>query len=298
MATMWAVCRPRETEESELLDNDGPLGDHASLTASIDTTKASIARVYDAFLGGKDHYQVDQAAFQKVEAIAPEAARSARMVRQWLIRVSRYLAGQAAIEQFLDCGAGLPSAENTHHSVQGVNPEATVIYVDNDPMVSAHGRALLEENERTHFCVADLTQPKTVLEHPTVVQHLNKNKPIGLILCAAIHHVSDEQDPRQVVRTYIDALPSGSYLALSHFFDPENDEDSPLARQIEQLFLQEDSMGTGWFRTREQIASYFDGLELVEPGITELYNWWPDGPETHERGQTDHLLIGAVGRKP
>lgn len=266
---------------------------------TIDTGTASIARSYDAVLGGKDNYTVDRDVRDALLDVAPEIGTLAWDNRGFLIRVTRFLAQQAGMDQFLDCGSGLPTVENTHQAAQRANSEATVVYVDNDPIVSAHGRALLEENERTHFAVADFTEPEKLLANPAVTTNIDLSVPYALYHIGTMHHIADEDDPGGIVARYIDALPSGSYFVLSHFFNPgaENEELAELATRLEETFLHS-PMGTGRFRTREEIAAYFDGLELIEPGLITLPDWWPDGPELTPRDPVENLMIGAVGRKP
>ncbi|MDR7302792.1 SAM-dependent methyltransferase [Haloactinomyces albus] len=263
----------------------------------IDTTKASIARVYDAFLHGKDNYEVDREVFRRVQRVAPEAATLAWDNRDFLIRVTRFIASQTGVAQFLDCGSGLPTAENTHQVAQRLQPDARVVYVDNDPVVLAHGRALLEENDQTHFTAAEIFEPREVLEDEVVRKHLDFSEPIALFQLGTLHHYDGERSPADIMREYIDALPSGSYVALSHFFDPETDEYSDLARRMEETFLHS-PMGTGVFRTRARIEGMFPGLELVEPGLTLCADWWPDGPRLKQLDSVSHCIVGAVGRKP
>jgi hypothetical protein len=263
----------------------------------VDTTKPSVARVYDMFLGGKDHYEVDREVYRRTMEINPEVPLMARAFRQWLIRVVRYLAADPGIDQFLDCGSGLPAAENTHQVAQRVRPEATVVYVDNDPMVVAHGRALLEENDRTHFVDHDLCDPEGLLAHPTVTRYLDWTRPIGLMQCGTLHHVGDEDNPAGLMERYIEALPSGSYVAVSHFFDPaDGSEQSELARVLEVNLR--NAVGSGWCRTSAQIESLFCGLELVEPGLVAAADWWPDGPRTRPLADVERIAYGAVARKP
>lgn len=268
-----------------------------SVEKRIDSTSPSSARVYDVFVGGKDNYEVDREVYRKVLEIAPEAADGGRLCRDWLIRVVRFLARHARLDQFLDLGAGLPTAENTHQAAQRINPEAETVYVDNDPVVAAHGRALLEENHRTHFAAADLARPEALLVNPVVTRHLDFSRPIGLIQCNTLHHVADCDEPREVMKTYIDALSSGSYVAICHLVaPPEGSKHAQLARDAQERFSE--LMGTCFFRAREDIAAFFGGLELVEPGLTELFNWWPDGPALKPPRPGDHLLLGGVARKP
>jgi hypothetical protein len=278
------------------------MSEHAPRTGvrapvGVDTTRASIARVYDATLGGKDNYEVDRYVRDKVAEVAPRQSDVARMNRRWLHRVVRYLAGTVGIDQFLDIGAGLPTVGNTHEIAQQQNPQARVVYVDNDPVCNIHGRVLLERNEFTHFVPADLTAPKTLLSHSDVTRHLDLTRPLALILCGILHHVDDDLDPAGIMRQYIDALPAGSYVAITHFYDPDDcDEAHEMARELERRFT-EMGLGSGWYRTREQIASYFGDLELIEPGLVELDDWWPMGPAIRPRLTEERLLLGGVGRK-
>jgi hypothetical protein len=268
-------------------------------SASIGTTKASIARVYDCFLGGKDNYEVDRRVFEQVDKIAPQLKRVARDHRDWLVRVTRYLAGPLGIDQFLDCGAGLPSAENTHQVAQHANSQARVLYVDNDPIVAAHGRALLEDNEYSRLVMTDLTKPDEVFNHPVVSEFLDFDRPIALIQCSTIHHVSDADGPHEIMKRYRELLPAGSYLALTHFFDPEDGgTGTALARHIEDVFTKDNAMGSGYFRKKAEIEAFFGDLELLPPGVARLNDWWPDGPSLRPHTAEDEIVIGGVARKP
>jgi len=264
---------------------------------SVDTTKPSIARVYDVFLGGKDNYEVDREVYRKTMEISPEVPLLTRAFRQWLVKVVRFLASGPGIDQILDCGSGLPTAENTHQVAQRIRPDTTVVYVDNDPMVVAHGRALLEENDRTHFVAADLRDADALLSHPTVTRYLDWDRPLALMQCATLHHVSDEEDPVGLMERYIEALPSGSYVAISHFFDPaDGSEMSELAKVLEVNLR--NAVGSGWCRTYSEIESLFGGLELVAPGLVAASEWWPDGPRVTPPSAVESIAYGAVARKP
>jgi SAM-dependent methyltransferase len=268
-----------------------------SVPVGVDPTRASIARVYDAFLNGKDNYEVDREVLRAVQKAAPEAVDLATENRGFLIRACRFLAAQTGIDQFLDCGSGLPTAENVHQVVQRVNPDATIVYVDNDPVVAAHGRALLEENEGTHLATADIFQPHELLANETVANQIDFTRPLVFLQLGTLHHFNGPRErPAEIMREYIDALPSGSYVAISHFFDPEN-EFSPVARKMEEMFLHS-MMGSGTFRTRAELLELFDGLELVTPGLVLCADWWPDGPRLKELNQVQQCIAGAVGRKP
>lgn len=264
----------------------------------IDTTKPSLARSYDAFLNGKDNFEVDREVVRQVEQVLPESRHIAIENRQWLIRAVRFLTREAGINQFLDIGSGLPTAENTHEAAQRVVPDATVVYVDNDPACLAFGRALLEGNDYTHFVGADLTHPQELLAHQSVTQQLDFDRPLAMLQCATLHHVPDEQKPHEIMSVYIDALPSGSYVLLTHFCDPEdNGELTATARGMEQRLL-DAGLGSGFWRTRDEIQAFFGGLEMVHPGLVPLHEWWPDGPRLRELTPADQLILGGVGRKP
>ncbi|HEV8560388.1 MAG TPA: SAM-dependent methyltransferase [Actinophytocola sp.] len=263
----------------------------------IDTSKASIARVYDAFLNGKDNYEIDRLVLRQVQAVAPEAAQLAWDNREFLIRVTRFIASQTGVTQYLDCGSGLPTAENTHQVAQRIAPDSRVVYIDNDPVVLAHGRALLEENEQTHFVSADIFKPEEIVNNELVRKYLDFSQPIALFQLGTIHHYDGERSPEDIMRAYVDALPSGSYVAISHFFDPETTEHSSLARRMEEVFLHS-PMGTGLFRTHPQIEAMFPGLEFVEPGISLCVDWWPDGPRIKPLDPVQYTIVGGVARKP
>ncbi|MFE7200220.1 SAM-dependent methyltransferase [Pseudonocardia alni] len=263
--------------------------------AYIDTTRASIARVYDYALGGKDNYDVDRETIERVRQVAPEVNMLAIDNRAFLIRAARFVATQTSITQYLDCGSGLPTAENTHQVVQRLQPEARVAYVDNDPTVIAHGQALLEDNEFTRFSAADIREPETVLADPTVQGFLDLDQPLALFQIGTIHHFDDAVDPQAIMARYIERLAPGSVVAIAHFFDPEN-ADSELARRMEQVFVHS-PMGSGRFRTHAEISGLFPGLELVDPGIVPCYRWWPDGPQLRTEDPVQRCIVGGVGIK-
>lgn len=263
----------------------------------IDTTKASIARVYDYALGGKDNYPPDRETIEQVRKVAPEVEMLAIDNRAFLIRAMRFLATQTDVTQYLDCGSGLPTAENTHQVVQRLQPDARVVYVDNDPSVVAHGRALLEDNEQTMFSPADIFDPRNVLEDSASRKFLDFSQPMVLIQNGTLHHYDDPaRSPQSIMEEYVEALPSGSYVVVAHFFDPEN-EDSDLARRMEDVFVHS-PMGSGSFRTRAEIEGMFPGLEMVDPGVTVCATWWPDGPQLRPLAPAQRCIAGGVGRKP
>jgi S-adenosyl methyltransferase len=273
----------------------------SQVPVGVDPNRPSIARIYGGFLGGKDLYEVDRQVMAKINAAVPEAVDIARGNRGFLNRACRFLV-QTKIDQFLDCGSGLPTAENTHQIVQRFNDEARVVYVDNDPVVLAHGRALLEDNFRVRMVAGDIFKPSTVLENEVIRANLDFTRPLVLLQVGTMHHVEGDHAP-EIMRQYVDALPSGSYVVFSHFFDPETPELSPIARKIEDILVN-GPMGAGRFRTRDEILPMLDGLDLIKPnaqagpGLAVCDEWWPDGPRLTPLSDAARCIVGGVGRKP
>ncbi|QIS15769.1 SAM-dependent methyltransferase [Nocardia arthritidis] len=267
----------------------------SAVPVGVDTSRASIARVYDAALNGKDNFEIDREVLAQVRTVAPQVADLAWANRDFLIRVCRFLAKEAKIDQYLDLGSGLPTAENTHQVVQRVDPESTVVYVDNDPMVLAHARALLANNRRTIIATADIFQPFEVMKLPAVREHLDFKRPIALFQIGTLHHYLGD-DAAALMRTYIDALPSGSYVAIAHFYDPQTPELTELAQHMEEKFIHS-PMRSGRFRTRDEIQAMFGDLDMVDPGLVLCDDWWPDGPRLSPLSTVRQCIVGGVGRK-
>ena len=179
-----------------------------------------------------------------------------------------------------------------HQVAQRHAPESRVVYVDNDPVVLAYGRALLDENDRTTVIQADIRNPREVLDDPDVRGLIDFERPVGIILCAILHHLLDEEDPAGIVATLRDAVPSGSHLFLTHFRAGEGPESRQIEEQLQSAF------GRGRWRSEEEVASYFDGFELIEPGIVPLAQWHPDEPVDRELTVWERLIVGGIGRKP
>ena len=278
--------------------------DATHVPPEIDTTKPSVARVYDAILGGKDNFAVDRAVAAQAVKATGDGGKGARLNRAALGRAVRFMCRQG-VTQFLDLGSGLPTVQNTHQIAQAVNPVARVVYVDNDPSAYVHGQALLTGDALTFVVLADIREPDKLLARlvcankkaelgsgdTEVAGFLDFAQPVGLILNAVIHHVLDEEDPHGIVARYIDALAPGSYLQLTHFCDS-----SEQARANEQVLKK--SLGRGQIRSREQIARFFDGLDLVEPGLVYLPEWRPDESVRRPLDPGSMLMLGGVGRKP
>ncbi|MFI6602650.1 SAM-dependent methyltransferase [Nonomuraea sp. NPDC050536] len=256
----------------------------------IDTTRPSIARAYDVVLHGKDNFEVDRAFVAEIVKVVPEIYDVAAYNRQMLGRGVRHLVGQG-VTQFLDLGSGLPTVENTHQVAQRADPLARTVYVDNDPMVLAHGRALLADNDRTAVLASDLRDPAAILADPRLQRLIDLDQPVAVMLVGILHHLHDDEDPRGIVKAYMDAVPSGSHLFITHFCASSQD-----ARDAERKFLA--LLGTGRFRTPEEITAFFDGFELLEPGVVPLPLWRPDGPVPGTLTVGQRLMYGGIARKP
>ena len=261
----------------------------------IDTTKPHPARMYDYFLGGKNNFAVDRETAEKALQSWGTVRTAARENRAFLGRAVRFLVAEAGVRQFLDIGTGLPSANNVHEVAQGLVPSCRVVYVDNDPIVLAHARALLTSSPegKTAYIHADLRDPEKILSDPVTRATLDFSQPIGLMLVAVLHFVPDEAQPRRIVDTLLDALPSGSYLAASHV-TAEHDPDTlaGAGRAYQERGL------TGQIRTADEFAELaFRGLEMVEPGLALVSEWRPRG--TGPRPMPMEVnAYGGVARKP
>jgi hypothetical protein len=262
--------------------------------AGLDTTVPNVARIYDYLLGGKDNFAADRAAAAQLLAVIPDVAAIAADNRAFLGRAVRYFTSQG-IRQFLDLGSGLPTSSNVHEAAMRSAPDTRVVYVDYDPVVALHGQALLASVGDVAALHADLTDPPSILEHPDLLRVLDLSQPVALICASSLHFVSDEADPWGIVAQYRDRLSSGSYLAITHApsrvpgEDPEDDEDNAA-----KLFRQ--TSAPLHMRTLAEIQRFFDGFELVAPGVVFMQEWRPD-PGTHAAGRLRSFRAG-VGRKP
>jgi SAM-dependent methyltransferase len=260
----------------------------------IDVTKPHPARMYDYFLGGKDNFAADRAIATQVLDSWGSVRTAVRENRAFLGRAVKYLAGEAGISQFLDLGTGLPSANNVHEVAQAINPEARVVYADNDPIVLAHARALLASGPRgiTAYLDADVRNPETILANPVVRDTLDFGMPIALMLVAVLHFLPDEDDPRQIVQTLVDALPPGSYLVASHATAEHNPEGlSGAGRAYSQGGMR------GAIRSSDEFGELaFGALELVDPGVVLVSEWRPE--ERIRPMPSEVNTYGGVARKP
>lgn len=261
------------------------------LPQGIDVTVPNVARVYDYLLGGKDHFEADRVAAQHLVSLVPGVRETVAENRQFLRRAVRYLTQDAGIDQFLDVGVGLPTQGAVHEVAHEVNPAARVAYVDYDPVVVLHGSALLAEPDKSVVVRGDVRDPAALLADPMLTQHLDFSRPVAVILLAIMHFVTDADDPYSIVTTIRDALPAGSYLVLAHVSVDEVPEDA--VERAVALYRRASEPLTP--RTRKEIARFFDGFDLVEPGIVREYAWRP-GPSADLSRKVSLGWVG-VGRK-
>jgi len=261
----------------------------------IDTTKPHTARIYDYYLGGKDNFEPDRRTAERAAQSWPAVRTAVRENRAFLGRAVRFLVAEAGIRQFLDIGTGLPSANNVHEVAQGLVPSCRVVYVDNDPIVLAHARALLTSSPegKTAYIHADLREPEKILADPVTTATLDFTQPIALMLVAVLHFVPDEAQPRHIMDTLVGALPSGSYLVGSHV-TAEHDPDTlaGAGRAYQERGL------TGQIRTSDEFAELaFRGLEMVDPGLTLVSEWRLGGAGPRPL-PWEVNAYGGVARKP
>jgi len=270
---------------------DGSAPPAHEVALELDTSVAHVARVYDFWLGGKDNFAADRAAGQQAIQAYPDIVYSVRANRAFLARTVRYLAGEAGIRQFLDIGTGIPTANNTHEVAQDVAPGSNVVYVDNDPVVLTHARALLVSGQQGHtsYIDADLRDTKRILAE--AAQTLDFSRPVAIMLMAILQHIDEAEDPYAIVNSLLAAVPPGSYLAISHpAADIETEAMAQMAERLNKLMAEKVT-----FRNRSQVARFFDGLEPVEPGMVRVQEW---RPASEIEAKSPAALWGGVARKP
>ena len=271
----------------------GDRGD-PELPPDINTNVAHPARVYDYWLGGKDNFPADRALAELMIAAIPNMRAMAAANRAFLSRAVRYLAEEAGVGQFLDIGTGIPTSPNVHEVAQAAAPGAQVVYVDNDPIVLAHARALLTSQDagETAFIMADLRQPKSILDHPTLAATLDLSRPVGVMLVAVLMYFRDTDSPNpfEMVATVMERMPSGSYLAVTHPTPDFNAEETAKA-----VAAAEAAGITLVPRTKADVDRFFTGLDLVDPGVTPMLAWRPERPPADPRAA---YYWAGVARKP
>lgn len=264
----------------------------------VDPATPTPARLYDYFLGGSNNFEVDRILAERIRGLVPEISDSAWANRAFHQRAARWLAAECGIGQFIDVGAGLPTQGNTHELVQQARPDARVVYVDNDPMVLAHARALLAGVEGATFVLADLRDPDSVLGHPELRALIDFSQPVGLLMTGVMYFVADESDPWRIVARYVSALAPGSYLALSHL---TADSKPPRAVQEGQDVYARATENLH-FRSKVQVERFFDGLEIVppypgaKPAVSYVGEWGAEDPDRAD-GDDSRWLYCAVARR-
>ncbi|MCB5908822.1 SAM-dependent methyltransferase [Streptomyces pinistramenti] len=255
----------------------------------IDTSRPHPARMYDFFLGGKDNYEIDRIAAHRIMETAPEVLVSVRENRAFMQRAVRFLVGNG-IRQILDIGTGLPTSPNVHEVAHEISSDVRVAYVDNDPIVNVHANALMSGRGvgNTSIVMADLHDPQAIIDHPDVRKVIDFDQPVGLSLVAIAHFIADAQDPWGIVATLRDALPAGSYLMLSHtandIYRDRTDAEAVYNSSTAALKL----------RSHAEILRFFDGFDLLEPGLVQVPFWRPDGPLPGDARGVGYY--GGVGR--
>ncbi|GGS12509.1 hypothetical protein GCM10010269_59710 [Streptomyces humidus] len=269
----------------------GEAADGVGTSPAIDTSKPHPARMYDYLLGGKDNYEVDQEAAERFIRTAPEARAAVRANRRFMHRAVRHVVGEGGVRQILDIGTGLPTEPNVHQVARAIAPGTRVAYVDNDPIVSAHSRSLLDDDDdRTSVVLADLREPRTVLDHPDVRRVIDFDEPVALLLVAVLHFLTEEDDPDAVVATLLDALPAGSHLVLSHATLDVHEQ-----ARAEAVNVYRSATASMNPRGHDRVLGFFGDLALAEPGLVLVPDWRPDEPPRPDVPPIG--IYGGVARK-
>lgn len=266
--------------------------DGDGLPRDVDPGKASVARMYDAMLGGEHNFAIDREAVAAFTAIDPQVRTLARANRAFLGRAVRFLV-DAGVRQFIDLGSGIPTQGNVHEVAQAGAPGAKVVYVDNDPVAVAHSEALLAENADATIVSADIRRPAEILSSPRVRKLIDFEQPVAVLMITILHFISREENPAGIVAAFRDALPDGSWLALTH----ATDEDRPdTAAAVGQLY-RDRATSPVTARSHDEIKSLFDGFDLVEPGLVHVPLWRPDRAEDVPENPSQYWVYAGVGRK-
>lgn len=265
-------------------------GDWCAPQPFVDASVPNVARIYDYLLGGKDNYSADRDAAVELVRLIPDALRAAHHNRRFLQRAVRFLTADAGVRQFIDIGTGLPTQGNVHEVAQSINRDARVLYVDYDPVVISHAQALLVKNPLVVAINRDLRDPAQIIAHPALQALIDLNKPIAVLLVAALHFIRDADEPYEIVDELKSAMPSGSYLVVSHV--TADDVSGQVTSKVRQLYDRTTAPATP--RTREEIGRFFDGMEIIAPGLTDVSVW---RTESTPGGLGRTLFYGGVGRK-
>jgi hypothetical protein len=285
------VGAPRTRRGSELGET---MESGKQLSTKIDATVPTAARMYDHYLGGKDNYAVDRAACEELDKVVPSTRALALNNRRFLQRVVGTLAQEYGVRQFLDHGSGLPTQNNVHQVAQRIDPTSHVLYVDNDPMVLVHGRALLEQDERTAVIQADLRETEEIFSHPDTRRLIDFSQPVAVLFNSVFHCIpdSDTDGPLAVVRRVTERLVPGSYLVMCQLVS----EDAEV-RDFVTSFMDQATQGH-WGRVRQEkdVAEWFEGMEILEPGLVEVSTWRPDNEVAPRQLTQEWIEFGGAGR--
>ena len=274
---------PPQMSGSATPGSQQPLAHYASV--------AHVARVYDYFLGGKDYFAVDREAAEQAMRINPDIVSTARANRAFLVRATSFLAREAGIRQFLDVGTGMPTNNNIHEVAQSIAPDARIVYVDHDPIVGSHARALLTSAPEgaTDYIEADLREPEKILAE--AAHTLDFSRPVAIMLIAVLHLIVDADDPYDLVRELVDAAVPGSYVVISHVAsDIDTGAMISMTNRLNELMEQQAVP-----RTHQEVADFFAGLDLLEPGLVRVPEW---RPASASAAAVRAQMWGAIGRKP
>jgi hypothetical protein len=248
-----------------------------------------VARIYDYWLGGKDNFAADRAAAEKILEFVPEARFAARASREFLGRAVRFLA-RAGIRQFIDLGSGLPTQDNVHEVAHAIDPAARVAYIDYDPVVIVHAQALLEQSTVT-IVEGDVRDPEKIIDHPDLRALIDFDEPVGVLMVSILHYVTEAEDPYRIVTTFRDAIAPGSYLAICHVTaEPRPEAEAPVTAVYRQ------ATAPMVPRNHDQVLRFFDGFDLVEPGLVYAPQWRPDAEGEHTDPKSAFKYAG-IGRK-
>jgi hypothetical protein len=270
------------------------MGDRATASGGFDVTTPNVARMYDYYLGGKDNFAVDRKAAEKALELAPQIRLAAEHNRAFLGRAVRHLA-ESGVRQFLDIGTGLPTRSNVHEVAQDAAPGARVVYVDNDPVVLAHGRAILGGAENVHIVQGDLRRPQEILDDPEVRDRLDFREPLAILLVAIVHFLQDADGPEEIVARCREALPAGGYLVLSHVCGEAQPQSVPGVTEVYKH-----SSTPIVARDADRISGFFGDLELLEPGLVNVAQWRPDSVAVRrvaEKYRRAYFLAGVARKR-
>lgn len=259
----------------------------------IDPSKAHVARMYDYYLGGENNFEADRIACMELDKVVPGTRGLAINNRSYLVRVVHTLAAEYGVRQFIDIGTGLPTQNNVHRVAQRVHPDTRVVYVDADPIVSVHAKALVADDDSTVFVLADAKDTDGIVRHADTRRLIDLDEPVAALYMSFLHQIPDREDPYALVGSLLDRLAPGSFLAVSHLVSP----DPELRRKLTDIMLAATEGNWGRVRMKREVDPFFEGMEVIDPGLVEITTWRPDGT-TAEEQTYDWIEYGGVARKP